>query len=154
MRRRAFEATLALLLVASLTVKVIVAARSTESAAPAASDPVANALAALGFKVTFPAPGDDPPWIVGERPGCRVEIAEVSAQGWHRGAARRRAMDARLYYSYRGALYGEQPAFRTNLDEYLRRIEGHFGFPAPRSPVRAIILGRGCPDRMAAIATR
>ncbi len=133
-----------LLLAASLGLK---ATPGTEGPAASGSqdEDIPAFLGRHGFAVTPGDPAENPVWTVGTKPGCRIEIATVAPQGWHRAVVAERGAGQRIVYVYGGRTYAEQPVLHTLLGEYRRRLERYLGVAAPPIPVRALILSPGCP---------
>jgi hypothetical protein len=137
---------LALLLVVSLAAKAVVYERSDPGDAPLAPDTGELFLLARDFAVTPPVPETSPPWFIGERDGCHVAIATVSAFGWDRSAVAFAAAGQVVRFVYRGAVYDEQPVLRTKVDAYWHKALDYLGASAGPVIVRAVLTGPGCPD--------
>lgn len=98
-----------------------------------------------GFDTGRAAPDTDPVWIYGVKDRCRIRIANVSPQGWHRSAVEWEAGGQALLYAASGRLYNRQPILKPMVIHYVRRLERYVGMDAPAVRVRAIIIGPDCP---------
>ena len=145
MGRLGLSLALALLLAASMGLKLALGTPTSFAAQDPGSDDILAMLARNRFEATLPPPGSDPQWITGTRAGCRLSIANVSPQGWHRAAVEWKAEGARVLYSSGAALHHRQPILEPLLRHYLRRGERYLGMAAPALRVRAIILSGDCP---------
>lgn len=135
-----------LLLAASLGIKVhLGAATRFADQYPGYADIIAM-LAKNQFAVSGPDAGTDPAWLTGIRDGCRVDVANVSPQGWHRAAVEWKAGGATIRYSAAGIVREHQPILGPMLRHYLSRMQRYLGFDAPAPRIRAIIIGRDCPS--------
>jgi hypothetical protein len=139
---------LALLLITSLGVKLVIDAPTKFSQQYPDSDDIVGMLVKNGFKVSLPTPDSDPYWILGKRDGCRLQIANVSPQGWHRAAVEWKAAGAPVLYAAGDALHVGQPILVPLLRHYLRRMERYVGIPAPGLRVRAVIMTGKCPEEL------
>jgi hypothetical protein len=108
---------------------------------------VAAFLEQRGFSVSPQDPADTL-WISASSGNCRVQVADVSPQGWQRAAATERAAGQRLSYVYAGKTYSEQPVLLTTLDSYWQRIKRYLHLPSSAYPVRAVIVSPACPAKM------
>lgn len=111
-----------------------------------------------GFQTHHAIPNTDPAWIYGIRGNCRVQIASVSPQGWHRSVVEWQAAGQTLLYSAGGTLHHRQPILEPLTIHYLNRLKRYLGLDAPAVPVRAIIMAPECPadaisrDELAALS--
>ena len=145
MRRSTLSLGFGLLLVLSLAVKVQAGlGRSSPAIAPDGEDIVAM-LGRSGFATSRAAPNTDPAWVYGVKGECKLQIADISLQGWHRAALEFAAVGQSLLYSVGGRLYKEQPILGPMMIHYLRRLERYVGIDAPPPRARAIVIGGGCP---------
>ncbi|MGP2493445.1 hypothetical protein ACTDI4_17675 [Mesorhizobium sp. PUT5] len=145
MTRLGLSLALALLLLASMGLKLLLGTPTNFAGQDPSDDDILAMLSRNRFEVSLPTPNTDPQWITGTRAGCRVLIASVSPQGWHRAAVERRAAGAQLFYSSGAALHRSQPILGPLLTHYLRRAERYAGIAAPAVRVRAVILSGDCP---------
>jgi hypothetical protein len=137
---------LALLLVASLGMKLHIGAPTKFSQQFPDNDDIIGMLEKNRFKVSLSAPDRDPYWISGTRAGCRLQIASVSPQGWHRAAVDWKAAGAPVLYAAGNALHASQPILRPLLRHYWRRMKRYIGIPATALRIRAVIMAGNCPE--------
>jgi hypothetical protein len=133
-----------LLLVISIAIKVYAGAGARAALVYPDDDDIAALLSENGFTTSKAAPNTDPVWTYGVRDDCRLQIASVSPQGWHRSTVEWEAGDRILLYSVSGRLYRSQPTLKPLMIHYLRRLQRYVGFDAPPVRVRAIIIAREC----------
>ena len=133
-----------LLLVLSLAVKVQAGLGHSSPAVTPDGEDIVAMLARSGFATSRAAPNTDPAWVYGVKGECKLQIADVSLQGWHRSALELEAVGRSLLYSVGGRLHTEQPILWPMMIHYLRRLERYVGIDAPPPRVRAIVIGRGC----------
>lgn len=151
MYRLPFDLGLALLLALSLAIKVH--ALGQNAAIPAVDDQdIVSLLGRKGFAVSRAAANTDPGWIYGVKGRCKVQVADVSLQGWHRATLEWEAGGRSLLYSVGGMLYAEQPILKPMVIHYFRRFERYVGVQAPSVRVRAIIIDPQCPPNQIAPA--
>ena len=158
MRRLALSLVFGVLLAVSIMFKV----RSDVAGSVDAMYPDDSAITALlvkeGFRTHHAAPNTDPVWVYGVRGNCRVQIASVSPQGWHRSVVEWQAAGQTLLYSVGGALHDRQPILGPLTIHYFNRLKRYLGFDAPAVPIRAIIMAPECPadaippDELAALS--
>lgn len=145
MHRLTLSVALGLLLAASLAIKVY--GRAADDGA--ANDPGDQDIVALlqkhGFKTEMAAANTDPPWVRGMRDGCRIDIASVSPQGWHRAIVEWYAAGKELQYSAQGRLHADQPILRPMMTHYLARLQRYAGIGASEVRIRAVVIAPGCP---------
>ena len=142
--RPAFSLIFAIALVASLALKLPgIATQSTTSDVGVPTE-VARVLEQRNFQVSRLAPDDDLAAISGISGTCRVTIASVSPQGWHRSLIAQMAAGGQLSYLFDGGIYAEQPVFKTKLSYYWTRLNRYFGRTVRPHPVLAVIAGPAC----------
>lgn len=144
MSRLALSIVLALVAVVSLGLKVNADGRAGVNTMYPGQNDIVGLLEHNGFAVQPSAPNADPQWITGTRDGCRVQIANVSPQGWHRNIVEWAARDRTLVYSASGALEPRQPLVGPMAHHYLNRLKRYAGIDAPAVRVRAVLLDKGC----------
>jgi hypothetical protein len=87
----------------------------------------------------------DPPLLPVHKPGCSMLIASVSPLGWHRDVLSRIVRPhERLFFVYRGEVFGEQPVWRTSARYHWDRVLSYAGLAGPDEPVLGVIAGRSC----------
>ncbi|MEQ1955525.1 hypothetical protein [Mesorhizobium sp. CN2-181] len=135
---------LLLLLVVSLAGKSINFARDGEIDADD-SAAITAYLEARGLAVQPLDLASAPLWIVGTRGDCRMRVTDVAPEGWSRTIIAEQTAGENLTYAFAGAFFAEQPAFRTQLEKYRRRLVRYAGFQAPELKIRAIAVAPACP---------
>jgi hypothetical protein len=141
-----------LLLVLSIAIKVYSSIGESMSAPYTGDQDIVALLRKNGFATHRAAPNTDPIWTYGVRDDCRLQIADVSPQGWHRSTVEWQAAGQVLLYSAEGKVSGRQPILKPMMTHYLHRLERYVGIDAPPVPVRAIIIGPECsPDMIASM---
>ena len=134
-----------LLLVLSIVIKVYSSAAGSMSATYSGDEDIVALLRKNGFTTHRAEPNTDPIWTYGVGDRCRLQVANVSPQGWHRATVAWQAAGQVLLYSVEGKLYDQQPILKPMTIHYLRRLERYLGIDAPPVRVRAIIIGPECP---------
>src|SRR5262245_66213767 len=86
MRRSTLSLGFGLLLTVSLVVKVLAGLGRGGPAIAPDDDDIVALLGRNGFAISHAAPNTDPAWVYGVKAGCKMQIADVSLQGWHRSA--------------------------------------------------------------------
>jgi hypothetical protein len=133
-----------LLLMISIAIKVYAGAGTKAASVHADDEDIAALLSANGFKTSRAAPNTDPVWTYGVSDDCRLQIASVSPQGWHRSTVEWEAAGRNVLYSASGRLYRRQPTLKPLMVHYFRRLQRYVGFNTPPVRVRAIVIGREC----------
>jgi hypothetical protein len=133
-----------LLLVISIAIKVYAGIGTSAGLVDPDDEDIAALLSENGFTTREAAANTDPVWIYGVKDHCRLQIASVSPQGWHRSTVEWEAAGRIVLYSASGRLYRRQPTLRPLMVHYLRRLQRYVGVDAPPVRVRAIIVGREC----------
>lgn len=147
MSRLTFSIVLALVCVVSLGLKVSSSGRAGDSAMYPDQNDIVALLERNHFSIQLAVANSDPQWVTGTREGCRVQIANVSPQGWHRDIVEWASSDRKLIYSGGGELGASQPLLGPMIHHYLNRLKRYLGVDAPAVRVRAIVLDRRCqPD--------
>lgn len=158
MRRLTLNLAFGVLLAVSIMFKVSGGVAGSVDAMYPDDRAITALLVKEGFRTHNAAPNTDPLWIFGVRGNCRVQIASVSPQGWHRSVVEWQAAGQTLLYSSSGALHHRQPILGPLMVHYLNRLKRYMGFDAPAVPVRAIIIAPECPadaispDELAALS--
>lgn len=101
-------------------------------------------LAARRFEVQKADPAVDAIWYKATAGSCRVEVREVSSQGWDRAKISVLFGDDRVVYVYGGRQYAEQPAWITWSYYHLRRVAGLVGWQMPNKAVLAVAQSSAC----------
>jgi len=133
-----------LLLVISIAIKVYAGVGTSAGLVDPDDEDIAALLSESGFTTRKAAPNTDPVWIYGVKDHCRLQIASVSPQGWHRSTVEWEAAGRIVLYSASGRLYRHQPTLRPLVVHYFRRLQRYVGFDAPPVRVRAVVIGREC----------
>ncbi|MBX3597424.1 MAG: hypothetical protein KF874_07625 [Rhizobiaceae bacterium] len=151
MSRIALSVALVLVGAISLGLKVNASSRANDTLVYPEQDDIVSLLEHHGFVIEFAAPNADPKWVTGTRPDCRMQIANVSPQGWHRNIVKWAGADRLVQYSAGGVLQPEQPLVGPLLHHYLNRLKRYAGIDAPPVKVRAILFDKNCaPDAIPA----
>jgi hypothetical protein len=145
MRPSTLSLGFALLLVLSLGVKVQARLGSSSPAIASDGEDIIATLGRSGFATSRAAPNTDPTWVYGVKGECKLQIADISLQGWHRSALELEAVGRSILYSVGGRLHTEQPILWPMMIHYFRRLERYVGIDAPPPRARAIVIGPGCP---------
>jgi hypothetical protein len=133
-------------LILSITLKVLGGGIGQGvTTASSGNEDIAALLDRNGFAVSLSDPNTDPQWFYGTKMTCRVQIADVSPQGWHRSALEWHAKGRTLLYSVEGKLYEHQPIMMPMIDHYVRRALRYLGVHAGPVRARAIIVDSQCP---------
>src|SRR3954447_21849559 len=143
---------LAVLLVFSLGLKLgLSSVPGEDDTAAAMAGQIAGFLGGQGFR-----PGeviDNPglPLVPAARDGCSLLVAEVSPEGWHRETLRRMAgPDDRTFFVFGGAVYEEQPIWRSWVRHQWHRLNGLVGRRLAVRPVLGVVARPGCALRAVA----
>ena len=146
MSRLTLSLFFALLLALSMAIKVHGGVgQNLPSPIAETNDGIDGLLGRNGFATTRAAPNTDPGWVYGVRGDCKVQIADVSLQGWHRSALEWAAAGRPIQYSVGGELYAEQPILKPMIVHYFNRLQRYLGISAPLVRARAILIDSGCP---------
>lgn len=145
MHRLTLSLAFGLLLAFSIAIKVQSAVRGVSSTRPSDGDDIVALLGRNGFAVELADSNTDPPWVYGKKDRCRLQIAAISPQGWHRAALEWQARGRVLLYSVGGELHGKQPILEPMAVDYLRRLQRYVGISEPPVRARAIIIDKTCP---------
>lgn len=94
MRPSTLSLGFALLLVLSLGVKVQARLGSSSPAIASDGEDIIATLGRSGFATSRAAPNTDPTWVYGVKGECKLQIADISLQGWHRSALELEAVGA------------------------------------------------------------
>jgi hypothetical protein len=93
--------------------------------------------------------------VIGEAGPCRIWMAVVSGEGWHRDIVVSSApKTADVVFFFKGRAYADQPAWATWFDEKASVLARSFAMPLRPSPVVAAYLGKGCALDRGALAAR
>ncbi|MEO4001511.1 hypothetical protein [Mesorhizobium sp. CAU 1732] len=142
---RRLEWTLALALMATLSVKLWAA---TASASQIDTDPslaLGRALAEAGFDVEASLADTDPPLVPATRDDCRLLVARASPLGWHRSLFERyESANQTLSYAFRDELTPQQDVLETSLAFFHFRLMRYLGIRAAEEPVWAILAAQPC----------
>ena len=145
MHRLTLSVALGLLLAASLVLKVYGHGGSGRAAVDPGEEDIVALLHKNGFETEREPPDRDPVWVHGVRNDCRIDIADISPQGWHRSVVEWHATGKTLEYSVMGTLHDRQPIVRPMIVHYLGRLQRYLGIDAPGVKARAIVVEPGCP---------
>lgn len=144
MSRLVLSAVLAIVCMVSLGLKVNADGRANDSLMYPGQDDIVALFEHNNFAVQFAPPNTDPVWVTGTRGACRIQIANVSPQGWHRNIVDWASKDRTLIYAAGGTLQPKQPLLGPMTHHYLNRLKRYAGIGAPAVRVRAILLESGC----------
>jgi len=144
MSRLALSLTLALVGIVSLGLKVQADGRANDNLMYPGQEDIVALLERNNFAVQLAPPNTDPQWVTGVRDTCRVQIANVSPQGWHRNIVKWASRDKTLVYSAGGELAAQQPLVGPMAHHYLNRLKRYAGLDAPAVRVRAVLMDQGC----------
>lgn len=144
MRRLTLSLGFGLLLATSLVFKVYGNAGSDGPAVAPGEDDILALLQKHGFATETAPPDTDPVWVHGTRGDCRIDIANVSPQGWHRSIVEWHASGKTLQVSALGKLYDRQPILQPMIVHYFHRLQRYLGIDAPAVKIRAIVVAPGC----------
>lgn len=134
---------LGLLLSVPLKAWTIVSAHGSGGAEP--EEALARILDEAGFTTRFEDRILGRPAVVGARGTCRLWMAYVSGEGWHRDIVVSSASPREdVAFFFRGRAYADQPAWATWLDEKSAVLARSFAVPLRPSPVIAAHIGAGC----------
>lgn len=145
MRRLTLSVALGLVLAASLVLKVYGHGGSGKVGVDPGDEDIVALLHQHGFRTKRAPPNTDPVWIHGVRGDCRIDIANVSPQGWHRSIVEWHATGKSLQYSAMGTLHDQQPILKPMIVHYFGRLKRYLGIDAPGATVRAIVMTTECP---------
>jgi hypothetical protein len=140
---RASKLLFAALLIATLSLKVLVIRTQpgSEQREATVKTQIACFLTRHGFQL-------DPAASIGvsaHSGGCRLFIAEVAYQGWHRDSVRRLAAPGdQLLFFFRGRMYPDQPVWLTRVSGQWTSVLQNLGLNAPSDPVLGIVASPVC----------
>lgn len=142
----AAKGLLAAVLVLSLSLKVTGAAKRDDSSESRMRAETLAFIERSGFRVSKITQDLDLVLIAaGNGRGCKLTVAIVSLQGWHRHLMHQIVLpDERLAFVFGGALYPDQPIWRTRMQHYWNQVHRYAGLPLPLRPVLAVIAGPAC----------
>jgi len=129
-----------ILLVTSLSLKAMTPVDAHDSGMHQNDKVVIEALKDFGFSAR-----SERGWILGVRNGCQLSITDVEPLGWTQSSVRRAADEGKIFYSYSGKLYDQQPILQTTVAYYNRRLMAYFHIERKLMLARAIVLDRACP---------
>jgi len=144
MSRLALSLVLALVGIVSLGLKVQADGRANDELMYPGQEDIVALLEHNNFAVQTAAPNTDPKWVTGTRNACRIQIANVSPQGWHRNIVQWASKDKKLVYSAGGELADQQPLLGPMMHHYLNRLKRYAGLNSPAVRVRAVLIDQGC----------
>ena len=146
MSRLTLSLVFAVLLALSIAIKVHGGVgQNLPSPIAETNDDIDALLARNGFATNLAPPNTDPAWVNGVKGNCKLQIANVSLQGWHRTALEWAAAGRPIQYSVGGELYAEQPILKPMIVHYFNRLQRYLGISAPLVRARAILIDSGCP---------
>jgi hypothetical protein len=138
---------LALLLVLSLGIKASGNITAGDPAPGTGSPVVASFLQQNGFSVDPKDPANAM-WVSGSNGPCKVEVADISPDGYQRDAVMEYAAGRPLSYVFAGSVYTDQPVVLTNLHYYWERLKRYLRLPSHDYPVRAVTTSSDCSAEM------
>jgi hypothetical protein len=105
----------------------------------------AAAFEKRGFRIGGIVPDRDPLMLSVHKPGCDMQVAEVSPLGWHRDLlANIVGPDEHLLFVFEGAAFETQPVWRTSTLYHWNRLKSYFGSPDGYGSVLGIIATESC----------
>jgi hypothetical protein len=106
---------------------------------------IAWSLREHGFLLSEGADDPDSPFVPAIREECRVLVAAVAPQGWHRDILRRLAGPTdQVAFLVDGRLYDDQPVWQTIRRHYWNRLNRFVGRDAGSGLPRGILASQGC----------
>ena len=107
---------------------------------------VAAFLSRQGFQVNS---GDreetGSPFLQASRGECRFLVVVAAPEGWHRDIIHQQASgQERVFFVFTGAVYPDQPSWRSWAYHYWRRLNGYVGHRLPARPVLGIVTPPEC----------
>jgi hypothetical protein len=140
---------IALLLILTLGWKWVVSSRlsiSTEPEEQIAGQKVAGFLARNYFNVIGPQEVVFGMQLIEASAGaCQMRVAISASRGWHRDLIGKLARQAnRVFVVFGGAIYPEQPMWRTVPDFLWSKLLSKLGFDLHPTPVITVLAGPGC----------
>lgn len=142
-RRAGGALLIILLLVLSLSLKVLQS--HDESAAGDVVEGVSTFLARNGFAIERRASDEDLFLVSATASECRLLVAILSPEGWHRDVIRKLTpSDSQLIFVYNGMIYADQPVMLTRLNVYWARLVRAVGGHPPSYPVLGIVGSPEC----------
>lgn len=83
--------------------------------------------------------------VSGSSGPCRIVLADVAPQGWHRDIVRRvAAANDQVLFSFQGRTYLEQPIWSTWSTYYRDTFLRKMGLPSHFEPVYAVVASPAC----------
>lgn len=105
---------------------------------------IAAFLERRGFHVSEDRSDSEPIWLSGAVGACRVLIARVSPEGWHRSLVTRVAAGSQLFYTFGGEVYPGHPIMWTRAYHYWGKLNGYLGLNVSVPPVLAVVASPAC----------
>jgi hypothetical protein len=140
------RALLAALAVVSVSLKVVAASSLPPPPASEASGAVTDLLKRGGFTIAADVEDVDFLTIFAHARHCDLRLAIVSPHGWHRNLVQRLAApNEKVSFIFDGAIFDQQPVWRTWLSFYVSRARHFLGFRAATKPVLAVLATPTCP---------
>jgi len=145
--RRGASLLLGFLLLASLAIKVPGSLSENEPAGDDIPGRVTEFLRSHGF-VSEPHVADVDMFSMSARAGeCRLLVAILSPQGWHRDIVKKLApAGSEVFFFYAGKVYEDQPVMLTRFDDYRTRFLRYAGSASVQQPVLGIAETPACRD--------
>ncbi|MBM1175470.1 hypothetical protein [Microvirga arabica] len=145
--RPVFSIVFGLVLVISLSLKVVTLTRVVGPKPTVAWSELALLLEQQGFQTSYrPATHNDLTWVSGAAGACRVQVTEVDPQGWNQSLVAQVAKDNQLFYLFSGEIFSEQPTVRTRLIYYWNKLNRYVGINLRHYPVLAFVATPACQD--------
>lgn len=146
MRLLALSAAFCIALALSVGLKIPGLVKISEGPSGGAPLEIDDVLAARSFQVSRYVPDNDLTWISGINDDCRLMVAAVAPQGWHRALVAQMAQQKQVFYVFDGQVYSEQPIVRTRAYHYWRKLARYFGLTPRERPVLAVLSTPSCQD--------
>ena len=139
------KALLAVVLVVSVTAKVLPAATAKQTASGGMAT-VAALFSDQGFEIAKVSEGGAGlQFVQAARASCKLLVASLAFGGEHRDPIRRMAsQDDRVFFVFRGETYPHQPIWRTRFARYWTGLREQAGLKVAFSPLFGVIASPAC----------
>ena len=143
--RRAGKALFIVLLLLSVSLKVLWNGSHDENAAGGIAEHVSTFLLRKGFQTEKRTSDEDLFLVSATGGGCRLLVAVLAPEGWHRDVIRKLApQDSQLIFVYNGTVYADQPVMLTRFNQYWSRLVRSVGGHSSSYPVFGIAGSPEC----------
>src|SRR4051794_36443390 len=134
-------------LIASVTLKIwtIAAARETSSADADIETRLQLFLVQAGFSTQRENGISGFPVVSGQAGSCRVLLASVAAQGWHRDLIFSKASnDNEVAFLFKGQIFSDQPRWKTWTYDKIYKLKRVFDRNLRAERIIAMVISRSC----------